>query len=230
MPTPIRGKVHWYDFGPIVGSELSSERPALIISNHLLNHTTTVAIAAPLSTTPPHARHFRNHVFIENAGSWASIRQIKTVNQADLGDELAEATPAELASAMEIIVARLFGGPGAHGILETDHGDEPISPGAVWETEFQQADGQTDYRHMLVLDYNAGNQMAITTELEFREQADSLISQPISLIGSDIPASARIHRVSSIDMGRRASKRTGTATGDDLHTVYAKLVRLLTVG
>ena len=86
MPTPTRGKVHWYDFGPIVGSELSDERPALIISNSALNHTTTVAIAAPLSTTPPSTRHLRNHVFIEDAASWASVRQIKTVSQQELGD------------------------------------------------------------------------------------------------------------------------------------------------
>ena len=53
MPTPTRGEAHWYDFDPIVGSELSNERPAIIISNSGLNHTTTVATAAALSTTPP---------------------------------------------------------------------------------------------------------------------------------------------------------------------------------
>ena len=227
MPTPLRGKVHWYDFGPIVGSELSSERPALIISNAALNRTTSVAIAAPLSTTQPPARHLRNHVFIEEAGSWASVRQLKTVNQAELGDELATATPAELASALEILVARLDRGQASGGTLQTDYGEEAISPGAVWETEFQQGEGQAEYRQMLVLDHNSGNQMAIMAEFEFRERQESIISMPVRLMETAGPASVRIHRVSSIDMGKRTVRRTGTVTGDDLHMIHAKLVRLL---
>ena len=228
MPTPLRGKVHWYDFGPIVGSELSSERPALIISNAALNRTTGVAIAAPLTNTQPPSRHLRNHVYIEDAGSWASVRQIKTVSQAELGDELATATPTELSTALEILVARLNEGQASIGTLHTDYGEEAISSGAVWETEFQQEDGQAEYRQMLILDYNVGNQMAVAAEIEFRERQESLISMPVRLMETNAPASVRIHRISSLDMEKRATRRTGTVTGDDLYTASTKLVRLLT--
>lgn len=227
MPTPTRGKVHWYDFGPIVGSELSDERPALIISNSALNHTTTVAIAAPLSTTPPSTRHLRNHVFIEDAASWASVRQIKTVSQQELGDEIATATPAELASALEILAGRFFRSPGSEEILQTDYGEETITRGAVWETEFRQIDGQTNSHQLLVLDYNAANQMAIAADLDFRDREESTISKPVILMETGVPATVRIHRVLSVDMSRRAVRRTGTITGDDLHMVYSKLARLL---
>lgn len=227
MPTAIRGKVYWYDFGPIVGSELSSERPALIISNSALNRTTSVAIAVPLSSTQPPARHLRNHVFIEEASSWASVRQLKTVSQAELGDELATATPGEMASTLEILVARLNSGQSPGGTLETGYGEEAISPGAVWEVEFQRDDGLAEYRRLLVLDHNAGNHMAITAELEFRERQESGISMPISLMETSGPACVRIHRISSVDISERAVRRTGTVTGDDLHMVYAKLFRLL---
>ena len=87
MPPPVRGSVHWYDFGPIVGNELSGIRPALIVSNSELNRALSVATAVPMSSAAPPARYLRNHVFIEAAESWASVRQVKTIDQSQLGRE-----------------------------------------------------------------------------------------------------------------------------------------------
>ena len=28
MPGALRGNVHWYDYGPVIGAELSDNRPA----------------------------------------------------------------------------------------------------------------------------------------------------------------------------------------------------------
>ena len=45
MPHAVRGSVHWYDFGPVIGNELSGRRPALIVSNTKLNRHLSSAIA-----------------------------------------------------------------------------------------------------------------------------------------------------------------------------------------
>ena len=95
MPIAVRGSVHWYDYGPIVGNELSDRHPALIVSNTGLNRRLQVAIALPMSTTTPPDRHLQNYVLIEAAESWASVRQIKSVTQQKLGDKIAQATSAD---------------------------------------------------------------------------------------------------------------------------------------
>ena len=47
MATALRGNIHWHDFGPVTGAELSGNRPALIISNNFLNKSLTTAITVP---------------------------------------------------------------------------------------------------------------------------------------------------------------------------------------
>ena len=37
MPGALRGNVHWYDYGPVIGAELPDNRPALVTSNDLTN-------------------------------------------------------------------------------------------------------------------------------------------------------------------------------------------------
>lgn len=168
MPSAVRGSVHWCDFGPIMGRELSSSRPALIISNTELNRSLSIAITIPMSTTAPPSRHLQNHVFIESADSWASARQIKAVDKRRLGAKIGEATTHELERILEILVARLARTRNRPGTILTQSGDEQIGPGTIWEVEFRAPDGPALPTQMLVLDYNNGNKMAIAVEVERR--------------------------------------------------------------
>lgn len=124
MPSAVRGDVHRYDFGPIVGNELSSYRPALIVSNTEFNRRLSLAIAAPTSTSAPQDRYVMNHVGIESTRSWASARQIKSVEQEKLGAKLGEATPEELEEVLEVIATRLWRTPLSPGFIQTPSGHE----------------------------------------------------------------------------------------------------------
>ena len=53
----MQGNIHWYDFGPVIGNELSGHHPALIISSDDLNHTLATVTTLPLSRTMPSERH-----------------------------------------------------------------------------------------------------------------------------------------------------------------------------
>ena len=64
MPNARQGDVHWYDFGLVIGAELSGRRPALVISNDDFNRRFGVAIAVPTSTRLPAEEYRRQHVFI----------------------------------------------------------------------------------------------------------------------------------------------------------------------
>ena len=70
MPGALRGNVHWYDYGPVIGAELSDNRPALVISNDVTNRQLELCITAPMSTAMPDVRFRMHHTRIEEADSW----------------------------------------------------------------------------------------------------------------------------------------------------------------
>ena len=96
MATALRGNIHWHDFGPVTGAELSGNRPALIVSNNSLNQSITTAITVPTSTTEPQERFRRQHIWLNESESYVSARQLKSVLQENLGDCIGRASTQEL--------------------------------------------------------------------------------------------------------------------------------------
>ena len=227
MPPAVRGSVYWYDYGPVIGNELSGSRPALIISNTELNRRLSIAVAIPMSSATPSSRHIQNHVFVEAANSWASVRQIKAIEQRRLGAKITDAAPHDLERILEILVARLDSRRNRPGTIQTPSGDEQIGPGTIWEVEFHAPDGSVLPTQMLVLDYNDGNKMAIAVEVEHRLSPDSPVRIPINMIGGTQPASALVHRVRSIDVEARTVIKTGVADEASLVSVGQALLSLV---
>ena len=227
MPPAVRGSIYWYDFGPVIGNELSGWRPALIISNTELNHGLSTAIALPMSSATPSGRHLQNHVFIEAAESWASVRQIKAVDQNKLGNKIADAAAPDLEKAVEILVARLVRSMNSLGSIQTQSGPQRMERGTIWEIPFRAQHGHIQPTQVLVLDYNNGNHMAIAVEVEYGRPANSRVRIPIEGSGTSQPASALVHRIKSVDVGARAVTKVGAVHGDSLETVGRTL--LLTI-
>ena len=224
MPPAVRGSVHWYDFGPIVGHELSGNRPALIISNTELNRRLHVTIAIPISTAVPSPRRLRNHVYIAGSGSWASVRQIKTVDRRKLGDKIADATADELETTVEILVERLSADRNRGGPVQTVSGEEQITPGTLCTINLSYENDEVEAVEMLVLDYNQGNGIGIAVEVERRSTPNSPVRIPINVDGYSGSASALVHRVRSIDVPTRIVDRTGAVDDASLMTVGRALL------
>lgn len=229
MPPVVRGSVYWCDYGPITGGELSSHRPALIISRTEFNHGLSAAITLPMSSTTPPAQHTRNHVFVESARSWASARQIKSVHRRRLGDKIGEATPEELERVLEVLASRLLNPRYWQGAIPTPSGHQRIEPGTVWDVEFHDQDDAVQNEHTLILDYNRGNGIAITANVEYSQRPESSVRVPISIVGSSSPASALIHRIRSIDTGARPMTRVGSVGEDSLTMVKLRLLSVVRV-
>ena len=223
MPPAVRGSVHWYDFGPVVGHELSGHRPALIISNTELNRRLHVAIAIPISTTAPPAMHLRNHVYITSSDSWASVRQIKTIDRRKLGDKIADAADDELETMVEILVERLSAERDRGGPVQTASGEERITPGTLCTFDFY-FENVVEAVEMLLLDYNHGNGMGIAVEVERHSTPNSPVRTPINVEGFSDPASALVHRVRSIDVPDRIVGKTGVVNDTSLMTVGQALL------
>ena len=166
MPGALRGNVHWYDYGPVIGAELSDNRPALVISNDVTNRQLELCITVPMSTAMPDVRFRMHHTRIEEADSWASTRQIKSVHQGLLGDLIAGASPDEMNSVILSIAQRLAY-QHAPGQIETIQGTFQISAGTIWDLHLEDTRGQDLASPILIIDYNAGNNIAHTSPEAF---------------------------------------------------------------
>ena len=227
MPGALRGNVHWYDYGPVIGAELSDNRPALVLSNDLINRQLELCITVPMSTAMPDVRFLMNHVRIEEADSWASTRQIKSVHQGLLGDLIARASPDEMNSVIMSIAQRLAHQHSPRQI-ETTQGTFQIFPGTIWDLHLNDTPGQDSASPVLVIDYNAGNNMAVVADIEYAERArSSLVAVPIIIQESQQIASALLHRVRSIDTSQRHLTPGGETYSEHTQAVTNRLISLI---
>ena len=177
MPNAIRGNVYDYDYGDIIGKELSACRRALIISTDNWNTKLHAAISLPTSEHAPPDRYVYNHVEIADAGSWASVRQIKSIDKQKLGRYRGRATPKELERALETITTRLTSTRCRPGTVNTESGPKQIARGTIWCLQLNQPDPDTDDQPLnfpiVVLDFNYGNNMAIVAQIEYGHRPGS---------------------------------------------------------
>ena len=99
MSHPRRGEIYWVNLDPIVGTEISKTRPALIVSNDVGNQYASRVIVAPI-TSQGIERAYPFEVLVQ-AGEGGLTRpgkvlldQIRTVDKRRLGDCLGQLTPA----------------------------------------------------------------------------------------------------------------------------------------
>ena len=228
MPSIRQGDIHDHDFGPVIGAELSGRRPALIISANEFNGSYGTAIALPMSRTMPAERYrTRQHVYIADTDSWTSTRQVKAVHQRRLGAVMGRASPDELDDAIESL-ARRFTTAHRPGEVATPDGIMPIGVGSLWQLPVTGPDGRTLVTTVLVVDYNAGNNLAITVEIEEREpRAGSPGDVPIAVLDSNVAATALVQRVRTIDASERDLTAAGLTHPEEVGTVISRLISMI---
>ena len=226
MPHARQGDIHWYDFGPVIGAELSGRRPALIISNDAFNRAFGVAIALPMSRTMPAQENRRQHVHIAASDSWASAWQIKSIDQARLDGRIGRASPDEMDAVLESLLLRL--GPRHDpGWIQTAVGLLPVGAGTLWDLTLRNPGQGERQVPVLVLDYNAGNGMAITVEVALGEpRHGSPVVVPITI--QDMGAAgARVNIVRAIDVSERVILPAYVVEPEDVNLVIERLLECL---
>jgi mRNA interferase MazF len=228
MPRIRQGDIHDYDFGPVIGAELSGRRPALIISANEFNGSYRTAIALPMSTTMPAERYrTRQHVHVADTDSWASTRQVKAVQQRRLGAIMGRASPDELDDAIESL-ARRFTTRHRPGEAATPEGMLPIDAGSLWRLPVTGSGGAVFLTTVLVVDYNAGNNLAIMVEVEEREARHGAPGDvPITVLDSNVAATALVQRVRTIDAGERNLTAAGLAHSEGVGAVISRLLSVI---
>ncbi len=228
MPSIRQGDIHDYEFGPVIGAELSGQRPALIVSTNEFNGRYGTAIALPMSSTMPAERYrTRQHVYISDTDSWASTRQVKVVRQRRLGAVTGRASPDELDDAIESL-ARRFTAAHRPGEVATSDGILPIYTGSLWRFPVVEPDGRTFLTTVLVVDYNAGNNLAITVEVEEREPRIGAPGDvPITMLDSNVTATTLVQRVRTIDASERNLTAAGRTHPDEVRTIINRLISMI---
>ena len=228
MPQIRQGDIHDYDFGPVIGAELSGRRPALVISTDEFNEHYRTSIALPMSTTMPSERYrTRQHIYVADTGSWASIRQVKAVHQSRLGALMGRASSDELDDAIESL-ARRFTTRHSPGEVATPEGILPIDTGSLWRLPVAGPGGTTFLTTVLAVDYNAGNNLAITVEVEEREpRLGAPGDVPITVLNSDVAATALVQRVRTVDLSERDLTAIGMARPEEVGTVIGRLLSMV---
>ena len=226
MPSAQQGDIRDYDFGPVIGAALSGRRPALIVSSNEFNRSYGTAIALP-RTMPAERYRTRQHVHIADTDSWASTRQIKAAHQRRLGAMMGQASPDELDDAIESL-ARWFTTNHRPGEIATPDGILPIAAGSLWRLPVIEPDGRTFLTTVLAVDYNAGNNLAITVEVEEREpRTDAPPDVPITMLHSNFTATALVQRVRTIDTSERDLTAAGRAHPEEVGAVISRLISMI---
>lgn len=99
-----RYSIYWVDLNPVIGSEISKVRPAVVVSDDLMNkHLQTVVVCPLTSKLHP---HWRSRIITDCAGksSEIAVDQIRTVSKLRLKEEIHKLADDEAAQLRSLIV------------------------------------------------------------------------------------------------------------------------------
>ena len=217
MAGVLKGEIRRCDFGCQRGSELAQKRCALVVSANSFHDETSLAIVVPTTTKAPRRAH-EWHTYIADAATWASLRQIKTVQARQMQSRVGSATDAELNHALAAI-AKLMppaaDNPGAGDLS-----------GSIWTVDIPSPPGAGEPM-ALVLYYNSGNRMAIVAMLGVEGRPPSRVAIPVDggiIVGQRVVLA---HQVRSLYVPERLGELRGVISPADMETVGAAFLDII---
>ncbi len=102
---PKRGEIYWVTFDPSQGTEIQKTRPAIVISNNMLNKNLNRVIVAPITSNVKNIFDFDCAVTIDKKEGKIMLDQLRSIDKSRLKDriEMIEAkTQAKLEEALKI--------------------------------------------------------------------------------------------------------------------------------
>ena len=104
----------------------------------------------------------------------------------------------------------------------------PIDAGTLWRLPVTGSGGASFLTAVLVVDYNAGNSLVITVEVEEREARSGAPGDvPITVLDSNVAMTALIQRVRTIDTSERGLTATGLVRSEAVGDIIGRLLSML---
>lgn len=210
MADILRGEVRWCDFGPWVGHELSGHRYGLVLSDAPFNHRFDATVVAPVTGSLPVLPH-RWHIPVCSDGSWAVVRQLRTVAASRLKRLLCTASLDQMEDVSHA-VSRWLGEP------SPVVGYETVVPGSIYRAQIPGLISGVYESDVLVLDYSPGNCMAVVMVASVGDVGNSVLNVPFQLNGDDRMRVVHAHQMRTISEGR-LKQRLGAVSLDVINQV-----------
>ncbi len=81
---PKRGDIYWVSFDPSQGTEIQKTRPAIVLSNDMLNKNLNRIIVAPITSNTKHVFDFDCAVIVEKKKGKIMLDQLRAVDKSRL--------------------------------------------------------------------------------------------------------------------------------------------------
>jgi mRNA interferase MazF len=100
---PRRGDIWWVALDPVAGSEIAKTRPAVVLTNDIVNQRRRTVVVVPLSSAPSASPPMLVAIRCAGRDAVAVIDQIRAVSKQRLRDRVGEVSAPELAALEEAL-------------------------------------------------------------------------------------------------------------------------------
>jgi len=85
---PKRGDIYWVNLDPTIGSEISKQRPCLVVSNNAGNEVSLRIIVAPITSAAQQIYPFEVPVELSGKKCKILLDQVRTVDKSRLSNKI----------------------------------------------------------------------------------------------------------------------------------------------
>ena len=103
-----RYAIYWVDLNPVVGSELATRRPAVVISDDEMNRHLETVVVCPLTTTVHPRWPFRIQTVVAGREAEVAVDQIRTISRRRMG-RLVERVDDATAAQIRHVITEMYG-------------------------------------------------------------------------------------------------------------------------
>ena len=218
------GQIYTCYTHPQQGHELAGNHPVAVIGKQGLIDKQSIAIIAPLTTTPPdYPVHWA--IRIDETDSYAAIRHIKSISTGKLRRLIGQVNEREMNSIQEGLAREL-------GYENHDHAQsegEAVEPGSVWSAKIPNIHGPTYETDLLILASNYDTGMVIGLAIDAQRRGHPRQSVRVRLRDPDETGYAITYQVRSISVANRLTTMRGRVQ-DPRYLTLARAALIAEIG
>ena len=222
-----QGEVYNCDFGVERGVELSGKRPALVVSADQENSSGQNVLVVPTTQGSFDPMYLDYYPWLEELGSRASCRNLRTISIHQFGNLMGSATREEMRRVVRGGVWPYLEDSLLHG---NSNGSDPC-PGTVHRGFIPNCSGLIEESWFLVLASNPSNGFATVVKVDRKPVGLSKVRIPLTVTDGPYNMAAYSHRVQPVDLseafrGLEAPGYVGRVEAGSLRAVVRRVMQL----
>lgn len=103
-----RYAIYWVDLNPVIGSEIAKIRPAVVVSDNLMNAHLQTIVVCPLTTKLHPAWRSRIQIHCAGRPSEIAVDQIRTISKLRVTEEMDRLTN-QAAKELRRLITEMYG-------------------------------------------------------------------------------------------------------------------------